>query len=350
MAAFEQDDHFELYTALLTSKLGKLKNRNSILQQKEKVERLVALETEFREALKLHPAKSEVMAAFVHLVRKEHRKILLAQPYFRERSEVFNENISDMFFRNSGDEMLNFHLNGFFVQWYLLKFRQKHEPHPMFAVADELMKQRADIIETNLPLAISRARLFWKKTQRSHLSYMDIMQTASEGLINAVDKYVLPFGVSFRSVICGRITGDLISAYSRPVISFAPKDAKRLYHANKSIRFASSPEDLVERMNVNLPDNCKTNPDEIRVLMNAASHCSINSPMNSNEGTEAPRQKDSYANHLKADDSVRPDIQAEQNDMQAKLLVMVTQLPVLARKVLAMRGFNVENMFGDISE
>jgi DNA-directed RNA polymerase specialized sigma subunit len=349
VAEFLPDEHFELYTALLTSKLGTAKNKKSIVQQKEKVERLVSLENDFREALKLHPAKSQVMAAFVHLIRKDYRKILLAQPYFRERSEVFNEHISDMFFRNSGDEMLNHHVNGYFVQWYLLNFKHLHEPHDIFKITDELMAQRSEIIETNLPLAISRARLFWKKTQRSHLSYMDIMQTASEGLINAVDKYVLPFGVSFRSVICGRITGDLIAAYSRPVLSFPPKDAKRLYHANKSIRFASGPDDLVQRMNEKLPDNCKTTPDEIRVLMNAASHFSIDSPPTLlSEKGESPRQKTTFVNYLKADDSVRPDVQAEQNDMQAKLLVMVKQLPVLARKVLAMRGFNVDDMFGDL--
>jgi DNA-directed RNA polymerase specialized sigma subunit len=86
-----------------------------------------------------------------------------------------------------------------------------------------------------MPLAISEARLFYGKTPKSHLSYMDMVQIAADGLVSAVDKFCLPYSTVFRAVIIGRIRGNLIEAYSETYLHFYPGDKRRIYRAHKAI-------------------------------------------------------------------------------------------------------------------
>lgn len=340
MAAFERDPHFEKWTESLTKRI-KSRHRSSILAQKESVERLIQLEIQFRELLKLHPGFDDVCQAFFDRIYKEHKNLLLARPYFRERDTYFREHISCVFRDRQIQRIAEFHLNGCFVQWYMNKFGTAHAGE-ITDKCKELLDQRQKIIEENIPLAISRARLFWKKTQKSQLSYMDLMQIANGGLIAAVDKFVLPYSARFRAVIIGRITGDLISSYSRPVLGFASKDKRRLYHAHKAIRFASSIDDLVERTNSKLPADHQIGREDLEQLVNAASHVSLDSPIYGEEKTARP--SGSFVGTLKADDMTRPDIICEQNDTSAKLLEAVRKLPILLQKVLVMKGFVVDGV------
>jgi hypothetical protein len=93
------------------------------------------------------------------------------------------------------------------------------------------------LIEMNAPLAIAQATKFFKKTPKSHMTRMDLIQVAMEGLASGVDKYVCPYrNKSYRQVLIGRIKGNLIEAYSETMIHFYPSDKRKLYNANKAMR------------------------------------------------------------------------------------------------------------------
>lgn len=98
---------------------------------------------------------------------------------------------------------------------------------------------RDEMITQNLPLAISRARIFWSYTPESHLSYVDLIDIAAEGLTISVDKYVIPPGGYtriFRSVSIGRMVSGFIEEYSNTLIHFYPNDKNKLYKANKLLK------------------------------------------------------------------------------------------------------------------
>lgn len=351
MANFEKDEHFESFTNRITKKLKRKKTNTA--RQKAQVEGLVKAEVDFRKELTAHDDLKPVMTEFVRYITEVHRNILLALPFFRERSEALRANVGTIFKANEATRLVECHLNGSFVQWYLDRFGKAHKGQEIERLANEVMKRRDEIVYENIPLAISKAKGFWKKTQKSQLSYMDMIQIANEGLINAVDKYCLPYSTNFRAVIIGRITGDLIDAYSKRMVLFPSKDRRRLYHANKLVRFASDTEDLVTKVNAKLPEDFHTDRNQLEVLMNAASHFSLDSPR-PKEGSAAvvnvsKSERFSTDGHdwLTASEDVRPDVTYERRELNEKLTDGVRGLSVFARKLLALKGFAIEGVMKD---
>lgn len=350
MAAFEKDAHFQRFTDNLKVLLSSQEKKYDSEYQRQQVEGLVGLETHFIKTIKeVDPNWVEVFDKFVYYVTVERRNILSARPYFRERNEIFRNFIADILAEKNAAKLSEYHLNCCFVRWFMAAFKDRYPPDSkIWAVANEALALRESIVEQNMPLAISRAKLFWQRTQKSHLTYMDLVQIAGEGLMNGVDKFCLPYSSVFRAVIIGRITGNLIDAYSRPMLHFYPADKRKIYHANKVIRHSSSVKDLVHRVNENLPPELQTNESEIQLLMNAASHLSFDQEIS--VATVSEGTKSNFIQGMAADESSRPDILAEKHDMQAKLLKVVQSLPVVTRKVLAMKGFYLEGMFDSDDE
>ncbi len=349
MAQFERDAHFSKFTDSLKALLSSSDDKYKLEYQKKQVETLVKLETDLILKIKeTDPNWMEVFDRFILYVVVERRNILSARPYFRERNEIFRNHIADILAARQADKLSEYHFNCCFVKWMMGAMPERFHGE-VLAIANDALLLRDTIIAQNMPLAISRAKLFWQRTQKSHLSYMDLVQISGEGLINAVDKFCLPYTAVFRAVIIGRITGNLIDAYSRPMLHFFPADKRKIYHANKVIRHSTSVKDLVERVNKNLPPELQTNESEIQLLMNAASHLSFDHEITVETGG-GTKSTQSFIQGMAADESCRPDIQAEQNDMNHKLLKMVQSLPIVTRKVLAMKGFYLEGMFDDGSE
>ena len=126
-----------------------------------------------------------------------------------------------------------------------------------------------------MPLAISQARVFRHNTPESHLTYMDLNQISFEGLINAVDKFVLPYTSVFRSVIIGRVKGDLIENYSETPVHFYPSDKRKIYRANKAKKGLTKDDinytDLANTVNNNGPKlPTPTDSSEIMNLLAAS--------------------------------------------------------------------------------
>lgn len=196
---------------------------------------------------------------------------------------------------------------------------------------DKIVDLRSKMVECNLPMAINRAKRFWSKTNASHLSYMDLVQIANEGLIIAIDKYVPPFSSVFRSVIIGRISCNTIQNYSETLLHFYPSDRKTLYLANKARMHSQSIEEITQDVNAQ-DGKTERSASQVQEIMNASSTVSIESlAVPGEEGHVNP--VDLYA----APAYLRPDNQVEELDTMHKLFANIDKLPLLEKKVLLMK-------------
>jgi len=315
-------------------------------KQKLQVETLVALETDFRKTLIAHSWGNWVYRRFVKFICEEKRNILAARPYFRERQDVFTKEISKALKKRNEKTLYKFHCNFQFIL-FAMRMRPWKPKAPVRRLYNKIHALRQELIETNMPLALNRARLFFSKTPASHLAYMDLVQISSEGLMSAIDKYVPPFSSNFRSVAIGRMVGNFIENYSETLLHFFPVDKRKIYRANK---FAGKhvngidPEKLTAEVNKDVDPAYMTNPDEIMSLM-AGSSC-----VSADTGTVrgASSQGDDSINvpklvdRFEAPEDTRPDVRVEQQDALASMYMAIrSTLTALEYKFLRMRGVTV---------
>jgi RNA polymerase sigma factor (sigma-70 family) len=349
MARFVFDQHFVNFTDELTQLISgygnsKLSGDLFTKEQKKQVESLIKAERNFRKILQSDSRGHIVYKKFINYILDDRKNILAARPYFRERQNVFADKISPAIKKRNFHKLYQFDVNFPFVQ-FVLDAVEWGPNSKITKASEEISVLRKKIVELNMPLAISRARIFRSKTPESHLTYMDLVQISMEGLINAVDKFVLPYTPVFRSVIIGRIVGDLIENYSETMLHFYPSDRRKIYRANKVQRFQKDVnyDDLSKRVNQGPKLENPTTPDEIHQLTEASSHLSLDSHVSfqdspasnlSNEGG------DSLLETYVAPDDNRPDEKLEQAELSDVLYSAVTTLEPVEVKYLRLKGIN----------
>lgn len=342
MAKFEYDRHFKLFADSLHGLItgyGEQKGDFTEMQKKQ-VELLVSREREFKTILqKEYSGLSEqIYLAFIDYITTVKRNILACKPFFRERQDAFAQGISPAIREKKYQDLYKFDINYQFISYAIAFPLTDKERHPkLFELTDKIYQIRTEIVEMNMPLAISRAKMFWSRTPKSHLTYMDVVQISAEALVNAVDKFVLPYRPVFRSTIIGRIKGDLIEEYSKPMLHFYPSDRRKLYRANKAQRGGNilDYETLAERVNdIGVKLINPTSPAEIQDLVNASSHFSLDSLTPETDESEGSGLVETYP----ADECVRPDNIFETQDLRAKLLEAVKKLNALERKLIKLKG------------
>lgn len=307
--------------------------------QKKQVEKLAALEESFRLAVIRHSNGPKVYEAFIRHIVDVRRNILAARPYFRERSGIFTKSVAPALKKGAWRSLFRFHVNHRFV-----RFAMQTATWAPGSLARKYAKRidaaRHELVVMNLPLVISRARIFWSKTQESHLSFMDIIQVGVEGLIAAVDKYSGTYSEVWPSVAIGRMTGNFIEAYSEKMLHFYPTDQRKVYRANKFLakhaRGGYSLDDLVSSVNRKVPVRQRTTPDEIMALMAASSMVSSDTKA---PGTE-PEAPDNIARYEAPEES-RPDVQVEETEAMARMKSLAGELPLRDKKLLRMKGVDV---------
>src|SRR5690606_19734709 len=146
----------------------------------------------------------------------------------------FTEFISPVFQRADFRGLYPFAANYEFIS-YALSLVDWPNDHELVQLGKRIEALRVELATQNMPLAISRARIFWSRTPESHLSYMDLVQETATGLLAAIDKFTPPYTTVFRSVIISRCLGNLISAYNQTSMHFYPSDRRKLYRANKML-------------------------------------------------------------------------------------------------------------------
>lgn len=310
-------------------------------RQKRQVETLVKLEQDFRQALIRDCRGVDVYKAFVRMIMDERRNILAARPYFRERQDIFKKEISPILRERADKGLYKFNINYPFIA-FAIKARNFVPNSRVMKLANKVQKARKELIEMNLPLAISRASIFRKVTPQAHLEYMDLIQISNEGLIAAVDKFVLPYTPVFRAVIIGRISGNLIEDYSETLMHFYPSDKRKIYKAHKARRRQDelSHEDMAKSVNEGADYAHHTTPAEIQQLVAAASHVSIDTPAPDIRELDGDTQNpvDKY----EADPSTRPDVRYEEAEAKSAMHAAIrVELSLFEKKLLILKGIDL---------
>jgi RNA polymerase sigma factor (sigma-70 family) len=344
MANFQYDAHFRQFAKSLQDLLlgeGGFDDEFT-KKQKEQVENLVKLEKEFKKILLAHCRGLTVYKKFINFIwqsGKDHRRnTLVARPYFRERQSNFSKGISPAIQKRKFKKLSQFSINFPFIVFALncINWPPKSK---IRKAAKAVQVARNQIIQQNMPLAISRARIFRQKTPESHLSYMDLVQISMEGLVNAVDKFVPPYTTVFRSVIIGRIVGDLIDNYSEKMIHFYPSDKRKIYRANKAQKhqIAEDYESLARTVNSGPELENPTNSGEIHQLLMASSHFSMDTPT-PEQGQDKSADESTLSDKYPEDEDNRPDVVFENNELRTKLYEVIKTFTILENKFLKMKG------------
>jgi DNA-directed RNA polymerase specialized sigma subunit len=310
-------------------------------RQKRQVERLYGLEKEFRAALIRDYRGPTIYKSFVKFVRDEKHNILSARPYFRERQDVFKARIAPALRERSDKALYKFDINYPFIA-FALKSKRFAPGSRVAKLARQVEASRKELIEMNIPLAISRARVFMRYRQ-VHLEYMDLVQVAIEGLIAAIDKFVLPYQKSYGAVMYGRITGDLVECNSETLVHYWPRDKKLLYAVNKMVTGGKTFTEIAEHINTEAEKKkpgteSVTNEHELQQIYVGAYTVSGDSagPDDDSEAESEPP-----IHRFAADDSWRPDVRFERVQLLDALTDGIKGLTLFERKLLAMKGITV---------
>lgn len=338
MANFTYDKHFIKFKKNLEDTIASFTSSNEkeefTKKQKKLVEDLVKSENNFKKVLMNHTFGKQAYVKFINYIVDENKNILSARPFFRERQKEFSSKISPALKERNVDKLAKFDINFPFIN-FVVNCIDWPRNSKIRKAAKEVQKIREEIILQNMPLAISRATLFRKKTPESHLSFMDINQIAFEGLINAVDKFVLPYTTVYRSVIIGRISGDLIENYSETMLHFYPSDKRKIYRANKVPKSnEATPDQIADIVNSGPKLESLTTGNEIRHLTMAASPLSLDTPIDEQKSS-------TFSELFVAPDSFRPDLLLENLEEKGNLNKAFDELSVFEKKILKMKGLGL---------
>ena len=178
MARFYTDAHFKLFYAnvqLMIMGLDSSADEDFNANQKKHVESLVKAERRFKSILQKHTMGPWVYKQFIEFI--VNNNILAARPYFRERQKKFSSGISPAISKRKYKRLYKFGINYPFIV-FVLGLKKWGKRSPITKAAKEVLRIRNDIITANIPLAVSRAKIFRQKTPEGHLQYMDLIQVA----------------------------------------------------------------------------------------------------------------------------------------------------------------------------
>lgn len=347
------DDSFYKLAGEVTRVIAKNKDGTT---QEQQVEELLDAERKFKETVLKYRQSTEVYKKFLQKVCVTNKNILSARPYFRETAVSFSKKITpaikgatavnDISVYRTPSEALEA-LKTFDINYQFIKFIRQTWLGPFPKRAEQLFqrvhKAREILIENNMPLAINRAKLFYRKVPRSHISLMDFISICAMGLAAGIDKWCGKYSPVFRSVCIGRMVGNMIDSYSETMLHFYPSDKRILYKAN-SIRGRQGVEEihsLTKAVNDSFEQDEKDgktipkkdiNVSELSYLMSAASTVSADATVN-DEGYGI------Y--HFTQDLTVNIEAKYIEMESTLQMLTLAKSLTLVQRKVLMLKGIKL---------
>jgi len=333
------DDSFYKLASEITRALER--NKDGTIQE-EQVEELLDAERKFKDTILHYRQASEVYKKFLQRVCIINKNILSARPYFRETAISFSRKITPAIKAQDIETLKTFDIN-----YQFIKFIRQSWLGPFPKRAEQLFqrvhKARTILIENNMPLAVNRAKLFYRKVPRSHLTLMDMIEICAMGLAAGIDKWCGKYSPVFRSVCIGRMVGNMIDSYSETTLHFYPSDKRILYKAN-SIRGRQGITDIPEltrAVNASFAQDeldGKTIPkkniteSELASLMSAASTVSADATVN-DEG---------YGVYHFTPDSA-PNIEEAliEKETMKQVISAAKGLSTMERKVLRLKGIKL---------
>lgn len=345
------DEGYRLFSKTVSGYLDSIPERDErelMIYQRDQLKKLISAEKKWKVQLsKEHP---EVFKGFISYIKEDVGNILAARPYFRERQVTFSATLSGAFKNETPKTLYKFKLNWNFIKWVLDNYEIGED---LVNQAKDINKMRQSLLMENIPLAISQARQFWRSTPKSHLSFMDIVQIQCQGLMLAIDKFSpkketgmtenesLANYRTFRAVAIGLMTRDRVNEYSAKMLHFYPLDKQKIYWANKVLRRYVDRVDLEEvahEINLNLPADKQTNPDEVGRLIAAASAISGDTPISDQDGDDG----ESVIESAVAADEDRPDSSYEDSNAYDSMFKAMHKLSLIEVKLLKLKGIKYE--------
>ena len=318
-------------------------NENLIGDQKTQVEKVMGLEKSFIDSLKKYSRGNEVYGLFIDFVLKDLGNILSARPYFREGGPEFTKHITPAIKSHNSKKLMDFKAN-----FMLIKFVVDNWGSPLPKQTETIYKKlvisRNILIENNIPLAINRAKLFYRKVPKSHLTLLDFVNICTHGLISGIDKYNGAYTPVWRSVCIGRMVGYMIEEYSRSLIRMFPSDKKILYRAN-SLKYKMKIEDIIkltEAVNKSFEqdrEEGKSIPklpitkEFLLTLMNSSSPISADSILDEDEENEG---MNAYDYLTTSQDEVSDEV--EKMDLMIKVNKASSDLDLIEKKIIRLKG------------
>lgn len=232
------DDLFQLFVKEMNQALKKGEDKK---QTKHLLNDLISLERKFKKLLLSTPHGEKVYVDFMDFILDEEEgkgNMLAARVYFRERQDTFSKKMYKAFHLKRPKMLHKFKINYKFCVWCLEKYKGPNAKQ-LASILELMAPIRKEICEQNLPLALNRSRIFQTNTPKSHNSYMDISQSAAEGLMIAVDKFVPESGKvknnrDFNGVAIGKMSLEMRDTLSQTLVKLPPKEKRILYRARKA--------------------------------------------------------------------------------------------------------------------
>jgi DNA-directed RNA polymerase specialized sigma subunit len=271
--------------------------------------------------------------------------MLTAKSYFREVAADYTK-ISEKIKNKDAKGLMEFHPNYSMIQ-FIVKNWGGSLPKKVQSTYNKFIESRKELIENNLPLAINRAMIFYRKTPKNHLSLLDFIGICTCGLAVGIDKYVGKYTPVWRSVCIGRMVGFMIDEYSKTFIKMYPSDQKILYRT-KALKYKLQIEDirvLTKVVNDSFYQDLKKNkpcpdlpiPEEtIRSLLNSSGYVSADSTSPDSENEEGAAVYD-YA--FKEEDNVEDKV--EFRDSLRKVSQAGSYLNILEKKIIRLKGVSI---------
>jgi len=344
------DVFFKNFAKSLTAAIGrygKMTDVDRLHTQRRQLKALIAAERKAQGQL-FEVYGASVYVSFIQYICDTKRNLLSSRPYFRERQTKFTAEISPALKARDGAALHKFKFNYRYFRWCKDTAGDTLNPEIRASIR-EIERIRTEIMEMNLPLAISYCRTFWNQTPRSHMSFLDLIQTHAIGLQEGIDKFdplltenmtdeeeLKTFKV-FRDVILGRMCGDRIEAYNSTLLHLWPVDARRVYRAHKASRFLDKNTDMdliVAAVNENIPEKNHVTVPEIQGLLAAASHVSGDCAVDQETG-------DTTLECYEDDEEHRPDVIVERTQALVSLQAGLKDLSVVEQKLLRLKGISL---------
>jgi DNA-directed RNA polymerase specialized sigma subunit len=331
-----ENELFKKYVAEMDSQL-RVNEKEIGKNTKQLMNELFRTEREFKALLLSTKGGEQVYVSFMDFIMgnedEEKGNMLSCRPYFRERQDTFSYKIFKIFRDRAPERLHKYRINYKFCLFAIDNYSGPNTAQLKKLVL-KMQSLRSAVCQNNLPLAINQAKNFWTNTPKSHTHYMDIIQSANEGLLDAIDKFSPPFKKNFIGTTVGRMTLEMTTIYNQTLIKFSPKERRVLYRVNKARNKKVEMTETEVQSFVNQSFK-NVSSEDITKLESAANQTKmVNIDAKDDAGT-------AYAQKI-ASDQVNPEEMVEKGELYGKMIVGMGILKLIEKKIILMKFGEME--------
>lgn len=288
---------------------------------------LYKLEKQFSKALRGVNGGKQVYHEFITFIRRHNHGLLAARPYFRLREDLYKDSVNYAIDHSQPKMLHDININFKFCKFAIETLDRADKKNANLSGLFERIKAaREKIITRYLLVAMTNAKRH--KRASSTMDFSDLVQNANEGLISAVDKYVMEEGgTAFHKVAIGLMVAYLINGNNLNLsVSIGPHAGKKLYRIKRIL------EKLPNATALEIAKIVESTEFEVAELMAASSYMSLDKEF---DGTDM-RMVDTLARP--ADSTNDPYLMVEHSDLMESLKDFMSTLTLIERKVLTLKG------------